>query len=453
MRLRYALVAVLLAAAVASALLALDLDRRLLTASVEAGAAPVSAALQAFGGPYLIVLVSLAVLNLSAALLLAAAFREERARALLRARSAPPAPRPSASPSAALDEDSAALAPGAAAAVERQAEPWGTLAPWLPEHARPFFELWSRMPETQGRGWTREWEEFEKFLAAREFDAEASAVALSSDGKLLGAVLALRQPAFEEEGHWWLESPGVVAALVVDAARRQQGIARELLQHVENVARKHHRPRLFAGGLESLPQLVPGVPEKDHAARMCFLAAGYQEVRRTCHMEAEFQGYQVPPELVQRETKLCAEGFSFRPGRAEDVEAFRQFADRVGLDRPQRRVEKFTQTPELFFFAWKEGRIAGFIQVMPKDAQGLSGIHSLFFAREHRGVGLGSVLLVKAHDLWKAQGASGAVIWTYPEAAARFYPRAGFRTVQEWVCYEKEVPHSWDDAAYVQRWR
>jgi hypothetical protein len=63
------------------------------------------------------------------------------------------------------------------------------------------------------------------------------------------------------------------------------------------------------------------------------------------------------------------------------------------------------------------------------------------------------VLLIKAHELWRAMDARGAWIWTYPEAAERFYPRAGFKIVQEWLCMSKDLPHDWTDKGFVDRFR
>ncbi|MCW8131406.1 MAG: GNAT family N-acetyltransferase [Planctomycetota bacterium] len=449
MNLRLALILALLAGSAGCAWLAIDLDRRLAEAGAVAPddpAADGAKALLRIGTPYLSVLGGVAVLNLAALFLLAFSYREERDHALLRAghhglaRSTRVLPKPPVP-----EKPAAAEAPGTWAG--------GSVVPWKPEYYAAFRDLWNRACTAIAHASPKEDAQFEKFLRSPEFDAESSAVALNADGSLAGVVLAMRQPAFEDDGYWWLETPAVVAALIVDPARRRKGAGRAMMQWVEAAARRRQRPRIFVGGVENFPHLVPGVPEGDHTQRVFFSAMGYTEVRRTCHMEAEYAGYAPPQELVEREEKLRQKGFSFAAARKEDIPAFQAFLDVARIDRPQRRLEKFTAEPERFFLAWHEGRIVGFIHVTAMDENGRSGIHLIYFLKEFRGAGLGSVLLIKAHELWRVMGAVGGTIWTYPEAAVRFYPRAGFRTVQEWICYGKDLDHAWTDPAFVNRWR
>lgn len=445
---RHALIGTLTLGAAGMFVLAFDFDRRYAEAAVRA--------LSTGGGgfpleihrAYLLMLLAFGALNVAALLLLRAAFREERCRTLQRLREAPPE-KPAATGS--LEEDSALMGPAAVVPVPGK-EAWGSVAPWSVEHEAAFTQLWLRTVQRRDGGWPGSEAAFRKVFSSRELDSEASAVALSPEGRLLGALLALRQPVMEDEGYWWLEVPGVIGAVMVDPAFRLKGIARALVSRCEEIARLRKRPRLFAGGLENFTQLVPGIPGDDYPSRMFFLAMGYREVRKTCHMEARMEGYQVPQELRERETRLVGEGYRFAAAEATDLAAFGAFVERVGLDRPARRLEKYSMGFERFYFVWKEDRIAGYLQVSAVE-DGVGGMSGLYFSRDHRGKGLGSVLLVKAHELWARQGVKVASIWTYPEAAARFYPRAGFQLVQEWVQYEKEFEHTWDDPAFVQRWR
>jgi GNAT superfamily N-acetyltransferase len=452
MSLRHTLILALLAGIVGTLVLAFDWDRRCVEAGVGSTDAAGQTLVETIHRPYLLILLALAVVNLAALLLLRSAFREERCTALRRAREAAAEKPPAGSATApALDEDTALMGSSAAVA-ETGTESWGTLAPWSHDHDQAFADLWLRVCPRREGGWPASEAAIKRVLGASELDVDASAAALGSDGRLVGAVLSLRQPAMEDEGYWWLEAPSVVGGLVVDPAFRLKGVARALVRRAEERAKARHRPRIFAGGLENFPQLVPGVPGDDYASRMFFLSLGYREVRRTCHMEAQFEGYVVPQELREREERLRGDGYLFAAAKAEDIDAFRHFVERTNLDRPARRVEKYQLGFERFFFVWKENVIAGYIQVTPVE-ENIGGLSGLYFSREHRGKGLGSVLLVKAHELWAKQSIRKAAIWTYPEAATRFYPRAGFVLLQDWVQYEKELEHSWDDAAYVQRWR
>ncbi len=451
MSLRYALTLSLLAGTAGTLVLAFDLDRRCVEAGVGSGRVA-QALVESIHRPYLLVLIALAVVNLAALLLLRAAFREERCGAVLRVQGAIREKATTATTvSTALGED-AALVGLSATVAATPAEPWGSLVTWSREHDRAFIELWLRVCPRRDGGWPVSEAAIRKVLDAPELDADASAAALDGGGRLIGAVLSLRQPDMEDEGYWWLEAPAAIGGLLVDPSFRLKGVARALVRRAEERAKARHRPRIFAGGLEHFPQLVPGVPGDDYASRMLFLLLGYREVRRTCHMEAQLEGYTVPQDLREREERLRGEGYTFAAAKAEDIDSFRAFAERANLDRPACHVEKYPLGFERFFFVWKEGAIAGCIQVTPAEGNvgGLSGLH---FSREHLGKGLGSVLLVKAHELWARQGVRKAALWTYPEAATRFYPRAGFMLLQDWVQFVKELEHSWDDQAYVQRWR
>ncbi|MCZ7647867.1 MAG: GNAT family N-acetyltransferase [Planctomycetota bacterium] len=453
MRLRHALILALASAALASVFVAFDLSRRL---EMLEGVAPETVApLREAGTPYLMVLVAVGVADLAALLLLIAAFREERTAALLQASQSAgrlPAVRGGKRPAGDAVESPGPAEPPKPPEPERQF-PWGRIEPWSSSNARPLGELWNRACAGLYQACPKEWASFEKFFGAEEFDASGSVAAVDAHGRLLGAVLALRQPAFEDEGYWWLESPAVLAAVLVDPAARRKGIGRALVQHAEYKAIAGSRPRLFVGGLENFPHLAPGVPDQDHGARMFFTAMGYREIRRTCHMEADYRTYQPPQELIDREENLKERGYRFAPAVTEDLEAFEKFVEGSNLSRKARRIERFRAEIERFYLVRKDEAIVGFIQVTPIDEYGHSGIHLIYFLREHRGAGLGSVLLVKAHELWRRMGAKGGSIWTYPEAAERFYRRAGFKTVQEWVCYEKDFWHSWADPEFVNRWR
>ena len=440
MRLKHALILTLVAGGLTAALLAIDLDRRI--AALAAGDLTPGQVLVQAGTPYLLALGAVSVLNLAALLLLAFALSEERTRAILRQCQREPRIHPDVP-----ETKAEASAPPTAV--------WtgGTVTAWRAEHAGPCFELWKQACEGLPSIGPLVREHFDTFLSAPEFDAESSAVAVTPDGAVRGGVLVLRYPAFENDGFWWLESPAVIGALWVAPECRRKGAGRALLQFTETVARRRRRPRIFVGGLENFPHLVPGLPEQDHATRVFFAALGYGEVRRSCHMEAEFEGYVVPQELVEREQSLKEKGFSFASAQRDESREFEAFLERSTLDHKPRRLEKFSAEPGRFYLARHDGRIVGFIHVSAKDEQSRSGINLIYFLSDYRSAGLGSVLLVKAHELWKAMAARGGTIWTYPDAAARFYPRAGFKTVQEWVCYGKDLTHSWNDPEFVKRWR
>ncbi|MBE7462040.1 MAG: GNAT family N-acetyltransferase [Planctomycetes bacterium] len=449
MRLRYALILSLSSAAVAAVLVAFDLERRIGDAGASSAGLP--EAFAGVGTPYAVVLVAIAVANLASLLLLVTAFREERERAVLRAsQTAGAAVRPASEP-VLRGEQAPAFVPPPAAPPRTYA--WGRLEEWSAASGKPFMELWNRSCVGLYQACPLPERIFEKLLNSDEFDPAGSFAAVDANGKLIGALWSLRQAPFEDEGYWWLESPGVMAALLVDPGLRRKGVGRALVAHAEFAALRQKRPRLFAGGLENFPHLVPGVPDQDHGTRVFYTALGYREVRRTCHMEADYRAYTPPQELIDREAQLREKGYAFAAAKPDDLAEFERFVERSSLTRKARRIERFRGEHDRFYLVRFHADIVGFIQVTPIDDFGHSGIHLIYFLREHRGAGLGSVLLVKAHELWRTMGAKGGSIWTYPEAAERFYRRAGFKTVQEWVVYAKDLPHAWSDPDFVNRYR
>lgn len=510
MRLKHGLLLALAGGAIGAAYLASEWALRLREAADRAGGdSPAAAYLREVSMPYLLGLMGLAAINLAAIVLLLATLREERRQAMERAARAVGATGKALAELTSLPKDF----------------PWGRLAPWSAEGARAFWEVWRvsspavkqpLSPVLRTLSGPMEAGGFEVLLAAPEFDAESSAVALLPDGKCLGGLVAMRPASLETESCWWLEAPGLIAGVAVAETHRGKGVGLALVQHAEAVARKHRRPRLFAGSLENLPRLLPGIPEWDHGARGFFGALGYREARRTCLMRAECGAFAPPRELVEREARLAADGFSFVTARDEDLPMLRGLlgglrpgsdlaapgasgtaaavagpalpletappkeappdaapspgaeasaaagAEEGADDEPSRLFDTLSRrrawasrdmNPARFLLAWKSGRIVGFVQVATKDSRGASALRAIWISDDHRGLGLGSLLLAKAHVLWQAQGATHALLWTFPEAAERFYPRAGFKLLEEWTCYLKELPHGWDDPEFVKRWR
>ena len=339
--------------------------------------------------------------------------------------------------------------------VKKEAEnfPWGRVVDWSAAQSEPLITLWNTSCSELYSATPRTLDDLNRLIVTPEFDAEVSVVALSPLGELLGAMLVFKQTGFEDDGYWWLESPGVVGLALVDARFRKHGIGRVLLKEVETRSQRLRRPRLFVGGLENFPTWLPGVPAQDHITRVFFLSHGYREIRRTVHMEAPVGAFKIPLDLLERENRLLTQGYRLEPAEESAADAFLDFLERTRWPRPQRMLDRFRKNPGLFGFAWRGLGIAGFVQITPPYEQGRAGIKVIYLPDDVRGLGLGSLMLVKTHELWEKQGAKTAALWTYPEAAERFYPRAGFKVVQEWVCFVKELPHTWNEEEFVNRWR
>jgi len=89
--------------------------------------------------------------------------------------------------------------------------------------------------------------------------------------------------------------------------------------------------------------------------------------------------------------------------------------------------ESLTDPSEYWQLAEVDGRIAGYVGLVPESAD-TAEIEALFVEPEFIGSGIGRLLLLAATDAAKARGYTGIVIQSDPDAAG-FYEKMGAKRV------------------------
>jgi GNAT superfamily N-acetyltransferase len=179
-------------------------------------------------------------------------------------------------------------------------------------------------------------------------------------------------------------------------------------------------------------------------------AKGFAFIKRYARMRVELGRAQRPPEIP--------DGVTIRLVDGEDEAEMREFhrvLDTAFQDTPDYQASTYEQYSQRlaalpgidwdeWFVAEVEGRIAGILQSAGQVAEQDEGwVKHLAVAREHRGRGLGRLLLLTAFATYAGKGRWAAglgVDLTNPTGAYRLYDSVGMRPVYEADVYELRVP-------------
>lgn len=269
-----------------------------------------------------------------------------------------------------------------------------------------------------------------RVLLDLNFDPQGLLLA-EQGGRLAGFVLAITRkvPLFlqglEPDRGW-------ITAFGVHPAYRRQGIAARLFQEAlaglegREVWISPYTPNYF----------TPGVDLDAYPEALAFLqATGWEQVSRPISMHAELTGFQIPPAILELETRLEKDhGVTVRPVCAADLpELLPLIARHFGWDwvRHAQEVLQVLFGPgsdEICFLVARQGeRIIGYCQ-QRRERFGPFGV-----APELRGLGIGRLLLFRCLAAMRARGFHCAwFLWTGADAA-RLYSLAGFRPVREFA--------------------
>ncbi len=258
-------------------------------------------------------------------------------------------------------------------------------------------------------------------------------------GELAGFVLSITRqvPQFldglEPERGW-------ITAFGVNPAHRRQGIGRALfaaaLRRMQALGRceallSPYTPNYF----------IPGVDVEAYPEALTFLkATGWQVTSEPISMRAETTGFQIPPEVTERERILHAEGYHVRPVTPADLPGLMPFiAAHFGWDwvrfAQDYLLELFGPGSDqiCFLVATHNGRIVGYCQ-QRRERFGPFGVDPAL-----RSKGLGRVLLFRCLADMLAKGFHAAwFLWTGADAA-RLYALAGFKQVRQFAVLRKEI--------------
>jgi mycothiol synthase len=179
-------------------------------------------------------------------------------------------------------------------------------------------------------------------------------------------------------------------------------------------------------------------------------AAGFEFIKRYARMRIELTGSERPPEVP--------EGVLIRlvdPEHDGEMRAFHRVLDTAFQDTPDYQASTYEQyrkrlaaLPGIdwdeWFVAEVDGQLAAILQSAGQVAEQDEGwVKYLAVAKEHRGRGLGRMLLRTAFATYASKGRWAAglgVDLTNPTGAYRLYRGVGMRPVYEADVYERTIP-------------
>jgi len=271
-----------------------------------------------------------------------------------------------------------------------------------------------------------------KVLLDPNFDPQGLLVA-EEDGELAGFLLSLvrRVPlpggGLEPERSW-------ITAFGIYPDRRRQGIGRALFNAALD--------RLWGLGCREVlvspyvpHYFIPGVDVEAYPEAVVFLKAlGFEVVSEPISMRAELTGFQIAPEIRQREAALRMMGIEVRPVESRDLPMLLSLIrEHFGWDWLRFAGEYLSLycggEPQevVFLVAGREEEIVGYCQAR-RERFGPFGARP-----DLRRRGIGRVLLFRCLWEMRARGFHCAwFLWT-GEEAARLYRLAGFRTVRRFA--------------------
>ena len=153
-------------------------------------------------------------------------------------------------------------------------------------------------------------------------------------------------------------------------------------------------------------------------------------------------------------------GVEVRPARAADVRSMLRMFSAVASERRFIRTEsvgrdRARRIRRSFHRPWTRERVVGHIGVEREDGPILNHVASLGMgvAREWRGRGIGSALLVEAFRWAQWAGVEKLALTVYPgnEAAIRLYRKFGFQEEGRLIAHSKKS-YGYEDEVVMGRW-
>jgi ribosomal protein S18 acetylase RimI-like enzyme len=233
---------------------------------------------------------------------------------------------------------------------------------------------------------------------------------------------------------------GWITAFGVHPEARRQGIGRALFAAaVQRLAKAGRREVLISPYTPNY--FIPGVDIQAYPQAIDFLqATGWKTLYQPISMRAETTGFQIPPEITDREQALAEEGCCVRPVTASDLPQLMPFIARhFGWDwvrfAQDYLLELFGPGSDqiCFLVATHHGEIVGYCQ-QRRERFGPFGVDPSL-----RSKGVGRVLLFRCLADMLAKGFHAAwFLWTGADAA-RLYSLAGFKQVRQFAVMKKEI--------------
>ena len=280
------------------------------------------------------------------------------------------------------------------------------------------------------------------------FEPESSFA--SVDGmKLVGCVLSQFLPEIESDCYWFLESVGVVLAILVHPSHRRQGVGTHLMKLAESRHAERGRTKVILGGAKGLPSLVPGVESGDISARLFLTRLGYHPARTTVEMHA---GCSKRPSknLVEMEAGMLAKGIAIVSADAGDEAEYVRFLRRTARGADPLALAQWEDAPEMTVLARRGLAVIGAANVQERGQDEFI-LRDICVASEERGKGVGSALLARALRLAGARGARRLTAFA-PSGSEAFLGKLGFAHGRKWLSFFKPLRHE-EGQRWAERYR
>lgn len=277
-----------------------------------------------------------------------------------------------------------------------------------------------------------------KVLIDPNFAPEGAPVAVIN-GQVVGFGLSIaRRLPLEDAAPDW--DRGYITLLAVHPGWQRRGIGYQLLQRMEDYLRSRER-KLALVSPYAPNYFTPGVDVKAYEGGLrFFLKHGYQEVYRPISMDCNLLNLRVPEWVQQRERELAREGVLVEHYRPQLIPALFRFLKAEFPGDWQRfareaiaRIEQ-GDTPTRLWIAHEMGEVVGYSH-FEGERFGPIGV-----SQEHRGRGIGQVLMYRTLQSMRLQGLHTAFfMWSDDRTAEKLYHAAGFVETRRFALLRKEL--------------
>jgi len=243
----------------------------------------------------------------------------------------------------------------------------------------------------------------EKIWEDPDFDEDLALVVCKDNEPIAMAVGIAREMVIEHRGY--------IKLLAVAPDVRRQGIARQLVQTLEDKLRGFGVAAIRVG--ETAPNyLFPGIDDRYTEAIHLFESLGYVNVGQAHNLRSKLTGKDFSS--VEIEADLASKGIEIRRGTVEDMEVIDELIAKYWLAWRAEIATALANDPISIHLAIKEKQVVGF-SVYDSNNLGTGWFGPMGTRPEFQGLGIGKALMLRClHDI-QTQGHPSAIIaWVSP---------------------------------------
>ncbi len=258
---------------------------------------------------------------------------------------------------------------------------------------------------------------------------------------IVACVLSQHLPEIESDPYWFVESAGVILAVLVRPSHRRQGVGSHLVKLAESRHAERGRTKVVLGAVKGLPSLSPGVGAEDITARLFLTTLGYKHVRTSIEMRA-LCSKKGSKELVKMEAAVLMKGIAIVSSEAADEEEYVRFLKNSARAGDPLAIERWKSAPEKTILARKGLSVIGAASVEASAGgerrEGEFALCDVCVASPEKGKGVGSALVARALRLCGMEGAKKLTVLA-PAGNGAFFRRLGFVRNGEWLSFIKSL--------------